>query len=42
VHCIAGVSRSVSIVLAYLIRDKGMTYDEAYQSVKVRRQIVTT
>lgn len=41
VHCIAGVSRSVSIVLAYLIRDKGMSYEQAYQCVKSRRSIVS-
>lgn len=28
------------MVLAYLIRDKGMTYDEAYCAVKARRSIV--
>ena len=27
VHCIAGVSRSVSMVLAYLIRERDMGYD---------------
>lgn len=26
VHCMAGVSRSVSLVLAYFIKVKGMTY----------------
>ncbi len=39
-HCIAGVSRSVSMVLAYMIREKGMTYEEAYRAVKLRRKIV--
>jgi protein-tyrosine phosphatase len=37
----AGVSRSVSLVLAYFIKNKGMTYDDAYKLVKSRRKIVT-
>jgi protein-tyrosine phosphatase len=37
----AGVSRSVTLVLAFLIKKKGMTYDEAYSMVKQRRRIVS-
>ena len=40
VHCLAGVSRSVCLVLAYFIKCKGMTYDEAYRLVKSKRSIV--
>lgn len=40
VHCLAGVSRSVSLVVAYLIKCKGMTYDTAYNMLKARRKIV--
>lgn len=40
VHCLAGVSRSVSLVLAYLIKHKQMTYEQAYQAVKCKRKIV--
>jgi protein-tyrosine phosphatase len=36
----AGVSRSSSVVIAYLIREKGMTYDEAFGIVKVKRSII--
>lgn len=39
-HCIAGVSRSVSMVLAYFIREHGMTYQQAYYHVKSHRKIV--
>jgi protein-tyrosine phosphatase len=40
VHCMAGVSRSVTIVLAYLIKEKAMGFDQAYALVKNRRRIV--
>ena len=40
VHCLAGVSRSVCLVLAYFIKCKGFSYDEAYNLVKLKRNIV--
>ncbi|KAJ6631286.1 protein-tyrosine phosphatase-like protein [Mycena sp. CBHHK59/15] len=40
VHCQQGVSRSAAIVIAYLIRDRGMTYDSAFGLVKERRQCI--
>ncbi|KAJ7148557.1 protein-tyrosine phosphatase-like protein [Mycena crocata] len=40
VHCQQGVSRSASIVIAYLIRDRAMTYDSAFELVKRRRQCI--
>lgn len=40
VHCLAGVSRSVCLVLAYFMKHKGLSYDEAYNLVKTRRSIV--
>ena len=36
VHCMAGVSRSVTVVLAYLIRYQNMSLDDAFQHVKQR------
>ncbi|KAJ7031877.1 protein-tyrosine phosphatase-like protein [Mycena alexandri] len=40
VHCQQGVSRSASIVIAYLIRDRAMSYDAAFDLVKQRRQCI--
>ena len=36
VHCMAGVSRSVTVVLAYLVRYQNMSLNDAYQHVKQR------
>jgi hypothetical protein len=38
VHCGAGVSRSVSLVLAYLISEHGMPYSDALALVKSKRK----
>jgi len=40
VHCQQGVSRSASIVIAYLIRERSMTYDAAFDLLKRRRQCI--
>ena len=40
VHCMAGVSRAPTIVIAYLMAHHGMTLKQAYVHVKSRRQIV--
>ena len=37
VHCYAGISRSVSTVIAYYIIYKGLTYDQAYDLIKKGR-----
>ncbi|CAF1659955.1 unnamed protein product [Rotaria magnacalcarata] len=37
IHCNAGISRSASIVLAYLIGIHQMKYDDAYQLLKTTR-----
>lgn len=39
-HCIAGVSRSASICLAYLIKYHNMTLKEAYQHIERRRPCI--
>lgn len=40
VHCQQGVSRSPAIVIAYLIHDLGMSYEQAFALVKRRRPCI--
>ena len=37
VHCVAGVSRSVTAVLWYLIRYQGMSWDDALHQIRIHR-----
>lgn len=37
VHCMAGISRSASVAIAYLMKQSGMTFDEALEEVKKYR-----
>ncbi len=39
VHCVQGVSRSTSIVLAYLMKSKGVPLDKALEFVRKRRPV---
>lgn len=41
VHCIQGISRSVTLVIAYLILTKKLNYDEAFKIVQSRRSIAS-
>lgn len=36
-HCNAGISRSATVIIAYLIKRKHMTFQEAYNLVKIKR-----
>lgn len=40
IHCAAGISRSASFVLAYLIFEKKLTYSEAIFFLKKKRNII--
>jgi len=41
VHCRAGVSRSATICIAYLMREKSFSLDEAYEYTKKRRSAIS-
>ncbi|CAF1617735.1 unnamed protein product [Adineta ricciae] len=40
VHCSAGISRSPTLVLAYLMKKKRWTLDEAFEKMRKLRRIV--
>jgi len=40
VHCQAGVSRSASVIIAYLMKTKNMVLDDAWDYVSERRSII--
>lgn len=40
VHCLAGISRSTSIVMCYLHEERGMPLEDAYSFIKARRSQV--
>ena len=40
VHCIAGVSRSASMVIAYFMKHYKLPFKEAFTEVKLKRKIV--
>lgn len=40
VHCNAGVSRSSSIVIGYLMQREGLSFEDAYSQVKLARPSV--
>ena len=41
IHCQAGVSRSATIVVAYLMHHKKMSMDDAYRLVKAKRSVIS-
>lgn len=40
VHCMAGVSRSATLIIAYLMTEKGVNYESALNYVRQCRPIV--
>ena len=41
VHCKAGVSRSATVCIAYLMCCKTMTFEQAFEFVRARRNIIS-
>ena len=40
VHCNAGVSRSATVVIAFLMKEKNFSFQEAFHHVKKRRPCI--
>ena len=40
IHCFAGISRSATILIAYLMRKNYIKYDVAKEQVKSKRDII--
>ena len=40
IHCVVGMSRNASLVIFYMMKEKGWDYDTCYKYVKERRPIV--
>ena len=40
IHCVSGISRSASIVIAYMMAKYKMNYDQAFSYVKTKREII--
>jgi protein-tyrosine phosphatase len=40
VHCAAGVSRSASTVIAFLMKSRGWTFTDSFNYVKKKRYVI--
>lgn len=40
VHCVAGISRSVTLVVAYIMKKHGRSFDDVLGEVRRKRPIV--
>lgn len=40
VHCMAGISRSATLVIAYIMKTRSMNYSEAFEFVSQKRRVV--
>lgn len=40
IHCVAGISRSASLVIAYVMKTRSMSYTEAFDLVQQKRRVI--
>ena len=41
VHCVSGISKSAGIVIAFIMKDRRLALEDAFNEVKSMRKIVT-
>lgn len=41
IHCFAGVSRSGAVIIAYLMKNKGIGFQDAWNFARSRRNVIT-
>ena len=39
-HCVAGNKRSAAIIIAFLMREKGFSLEDAYNEVRARKKFI--
>ena len=42
VHCMAGISRSITLIAAFLMKERQLSFEEVFSFLKSKRSIVTS